>query len=99
MVVVLFRMDEKFIINEMLYSTFYEIEYHKYGRKLKQYIKKKFFNVIYDFIRIFLLMPEDIQKQTYTVMDEICAHCQWYSSYRPLQSALIQLCYEKIILN
>ena len=93
----IFEMDQEFINDEMLYAVYYPIENHKYGDNLKDYIKS---SGLYSCILHFEEVVEAHGKEPdFDLVNEICDHCEEYTKYRPLQSALIQICYEQHSFN
>jgi len=89
---VLFKTDIDYIEREKYYTTFYPIEFHLYGKEIKKYIiSSKWYWCVIDFAQIICENDSD----NFILIDEICNHCQYYADNRPLQSVLIQLCYEE----
>ena len=86
-----FELDQDFIENETYYPTYYPIENHEYGEKLRYFIlNSDWYNCIIDFAEVLTILDENDE-----LIDEIINHVQIYTDYRPLESALIQLCFEE----
>ena len=87
-----FELDQDFIETDTYYDTYYPIENHEYGEKLRYFIlNSDWYFCIIDFAETIAELG-DIE---YNLIEEVCDHVEYYTDYRPLQSALIQLCFEE----
>ena len=92
-IIMLFKSDPSFLSIETDY--YYSIEYHKYGKGIKEYvINSTFYQCVKDFIQANF----EYQYYDYQIVELIKEHCEMYSIYKPLLSLLIQLCYEEYTL-
>ena len=93
LIIIIFEMDEQFIHDEELFETYFPIENHIYGDNLKDFIKSSEWNYcVMDFAEVVAVHGKE---EGFDLIEEICNHCDVYTDYRPLQSALIQLCFEQ----
>ena len=90
---ILFESDQQFIEDEVYFPLYYDINNHKYGTEIREYIiKTKYFQYILKFIRKY--KHKNIKKNK--LQDLALGYGQLYSNYRPLQGLLIQMCIESI---
>lgn len=90
---IIFEMDQQYIQDEELYAVYLPIENHLYGSNLKHFIKlSDWYCCVIDFGEI---MKVHGKEEDFDIVEEVCNHCEVYTEYRPLQSALIQLCFEE----
>jgi hypothetical protein len=97
LIIIIFEMDEQFIHDDELYATYFPIENHMYGSNLKDFIKSSEWGYcVMDFAEIVAVHGKE---EDFDLIEEICNHCEVYTEYRPVQSALIQLCFEEYNTN
>jgi len=88
---ILFESDEEFVQNEIYFPIFYNIKNHKYGNNLKNYVLNYKFYCIIKFKKKINKKIKN-NKKINDLENYASNHCQWYSTYRPLQGLLTQLC-------
>ena len=88
----LFNADPLFIEQEKNDAYFYNILFHKYGYKIKDYVlntKYRYHWCIVDFAQILI---DETPEENSTLLELACIHCCEWTNYSPLQGLLIELC-------
>ena len=95
LITIIFQMDRVFIEDEEHEAVYHPIENHLYGSTLKNFIKSSnWYCCVEDFSEV---LDQHGKEEDFSLIEEICDHCEIYTGYRPLQSALIQFCIEEFV--
>lgn len=91
----MFKTDQEFIEQDDLEDYYYNIENHKYGNSIREYVINNYLNIILDFV-------DSIHDQglhnfgNIELMQCACDYIVDIFDYKPLQGILVELCIDEI---